>query len=121
MTAKPREWPTTSPKPSSRRSLIPAKSRSTSSAKPGTSRSRGNHQHKVGGSRGRRRREHTEPDDVTESSLSALLARLQRGEIDVAGAMAQLADSVVPAIGNTPAAQVDLDRVRRCGYPEVVF
>ena len=58
---------------------------------------------------------------MTESSLSTLLARLQRGEIDVAGAVAQLADVVVPTIGHTPAAEVDLDRARRCGYPEVVF
>jgi NCAIR mutase (PurE)-related protein len=49
------------------------------------------------------------------------LERLQRGEIDVAEAIAQLAGSVAPATGQTPAAQVDLDRVRRCGYPEVVF
>src|SRR5262245_10404237 len=61
------------------------------------------------------------PDSVTESSLSTLLARLQRGEIDVASAMAQLANSVLPATGHTSAAEVDLDRVRRCGYPEVVF
>src|SRR5262249_43810349 len=60
-------------------------------------------------------------DSVTESNLSALLARLQRGEIDVAGAVAQLANSVLPATGHTPAAEVDLDRARRCGYPEVVF
>jgi NCAIR mutase (PurE)-related protein len=49
------------------------------------------------------------------------LARLQRGELDVAQAIAQLAGSVSPATGHTPAAQVDLDRARRCGYPEVVF
>jgi NCAIR mutase (PurE)-related protein len=58
---------------------------------------------------------------VTELRLSELLARLQRGEIDVASAVAQLANAALPATGHTPAAQVDLDRVRRCGYPEVVF
>jgi NCAIR mutase (PurE)-related protein len=58
---------------------------------------------------------------VTESSLTSLLAQLQNGELDVAGAVAQLTQFVTPATGHTPAAQVDLDRARRCGYPEVVF
>jgi NCAIR mutase (PurE)-related protein len=58
---------------------------------------------------------------VTEANLSTLLARLQRGEIDVPAVVAQLSGLPGPATGHTPAAQVDLDRVRRCGYPEVVF
>jgi hypothetical protein len=53
--------------------------------------------------------------------ISELLTRLQRGEIDVPAVVAQLGTLAAPAIGATPAAQVDLDRVRRCGYPEVVF
>jgi len=58
---------------------------------------------------------------VTEDNLSELLARLQRGEIDVPAVVSQLGAKQVPATGHTPAAQVDLDRLRRCGYPEVVF
>ena len=58
---------------------------------------------------------------VTETHLSTLLTRLQRGEIDVPAAVEQLSTASTLATGQTPAAQVDLDRVRRCGYPEVVF
>ncbi|MGE5192545.1 MAG: nickel pincer cofactor biosynthesis protein LarB [Deltaproteobacteria bacterium] len=58
---------------------------------------------------------------MTETHLSTLLARLQRGEIDIPAVVAQLAGLPAPATGHTPVAQVDLDRVRRCGYPEVVF
>ena len=50
-----------------------------------------------------------------------MLTRLQRGEIDIPAAVAQLGAAPTPATGHTPAAQVDLDRLRRCGYPEVVF
>jgi NCAIR mutase (PurE)-related protein len=62
-----------------------------------------------------------ENDSVTLDSLPKLLARLQRGEIDIAAVIAQLNAAPHRAIGETPAAQVDLDRQRRCGYPEVVF
>jgi pyridinium-3,5-biscarboxylic acid mononucleotide synthase len=30
-------------------------------------------------------------------------------------------DETTPLTGHTPAAQVDLDRLQRCGFPEVVF
>jgi hypothetical protein len=53
--------------------------------------------------------------------VAALLARLARGEIEIAAAMAQLGAWMTPPVGHTPAAEVDLDRPRRCGYPEVVF
>lgn len=58
---------------------------------------------------------------MTEDSLPQLLSRLQRGEIDIPAVVSQLCAAPHPAIGATPAAQVDLDRLRRCGYPEVVF
>jgi len=58
---------------------------------------------------------------VTEAHLSTLLARLQRGEIDIPDVVAQLGGGGHPVTGHTPTAQVDLDRQRRCGYPEVVF
>ncbi|MBI3862209.1 MAG: nickel pincer cofactor biosynthesis protein LarB [Planctomycetia bacterium] len=47
--------------------------------------------------------------------------RFQRGEIELASVAAQLGGSATPATGHTSAAQVDLDRLRRCGFPEVVF
>lgn len=56
------------------------------------------------------------------ADLRALLERVQRGELGVDAALAALA-----AAGPAPAAQelgfatVDLDRARRCGFPEVVF
>ncbi len=58
---------------------------------------------------------------MTHENLRDLLTRLQRGEIDLNAAVAKLSVTSAPAIGETPAAQVDLDRLRRCGYPEVVF
>jgi pyridinium-3,5-biscarboxylic acid mononucleotide synthase len=58
---------------------------------------------------------------VTEANLSTLLARLQRGEIDIPAIMEQLGGVSNPVTGHTAAAEVDLDRQRRCGYPEVVF
>jgi NCAIR mutase (PurE)-related protein len=58
---------------------------------------------------------------VTESELTGLLTRFQRGEIDLASITSRLRDLTMPLTGETPAAQVDLDRLRRCGYPEVVF
>jgi NCAIR mutase (PurE)-related protein len=58
---------------------------------------------------------------VNEKELAAVLARLARGEIEIATAMAQIGAVATPPVGHTPAAEVDLDRPRRCGYPEVVF
>jgi NCAIR mutase (PurE)-related protein len=58
---------------------------------------------------------------VTESELTDLLTRFQRGEIDQASIAAQLRFIATPPSGHTPAAEVDLDRLRRCGYPEVIF
>lgn len=58
---------------------------------------------------------------MIEGNLSELLTRLQRGEIDIPAAVAQIGGERAPSTGQTPNAQVDLDRLRRCGYPEVVF
>jgi NCAIR mutase (PurE)-related protein len=57
------------------------------------------------------------------SELTDLLARFKRDEIDTAEVLAWLNEigATPPATVHTPAAQVDLDRLRRCGYPEVVF
>src|SRR5262249_49015880 len=49
------------------------------------------------------------------------LTRLQRGETTVAAAIEELLPSVTPPTAATCAAQVDLDRARRCGYAEVVY
>jgi NCAIR mutase (PurE)-related protein len=58
---------------------------------------------------------------VSETDLSKLLALFRTGEIDQAALMERLTRSTAPPTGQTAAAQVDLDRLRRCGYPEVVF
>jgi NCAIR mutase (PurE)-related protein len=58
---------------------------------------------------------------MDSTSLLHWLERLQRGEVTPAEVARQLGPSVTPASFETPAAQVDLDRQRRCGYPEVVY
>lgn len=58
---------------------------------------------------------------MSEIELSKLLALFKAGEIDQAALMERLTRSTAPPTGQTAAAQVDLDRLRRCGYPEVVF
>jgi NCAIR mutase (PurE)-related protein len=58
---------------------------------------------------------------VNESDLTELLARFKRGQIEIGAVLAQLGTWATPQTGQTPEAQVDLDRLRRCGYPEVVY
>jgi len=58
---------------------------------------------------------------VTPLELETLIARLQRGETTVAAVFESLLPALVPPTVATAAAQVDLDRARRCGYPEVVY
>jgi NCAIR mutase (PurE)-related protein len=55
---------------------------------------------------------------MNESDLTALLLRFKMGQIEIGPVLAQLG---VPMTGQTAAADVDLDRLRRCGYPEVVY
>jgi NCAIR mutase (PurE)-related protein len=50
--------------------------------------------------------------------LRHLLERLERGEESVAGVLEKLGS---PAVAELGFAHVDLDRSRRCGYPEVIF
>lgn len=57
--------------------------------------------------------ERMEPHD-----LRALAERLLRGELSVDDFTQRLAHRPIADVG---VAQVDLDRARRCGYPEVVF
>ena len=57
---------------------------------------------------------------MTESDLIELLQQFQRGAIDQSAVLARWREPT-PATGATAAAQVDLDRLRRCGYPEVVY
>ena len=58
---------------------------------------------------------------MNESELTELLARFKLGQIEIGPVLAQLGAWAAPATGQTPASQVDLDRLRRCGYPEVVY
>lgn len=53
---------------------------------------------------------------MTSDELLALLAKVQAGELAVPAAAAELR-----GVAELPFATVDLDRARRCGYPEVVF
>lgn len=53
--------------------------------------------------------------------LQTLLARLQQGEVSAGAALGTLLAAVTPPTATTAAAEVDLDRARRCGYPEVVY
>ncbi|MBW3541630.1 MAG: nickel pincer cofactor biosynthesis protein LarB [Planctomycetes bacterium] len=54
-------------------------------------------------------------------SLLDLLERLKAGTIDADEAGRELHDLLGAHTADTGAAHVDLDRRRRCGYPEVVF
>src|SRR5260221_11472831 len=63
---------------------------------------------------------------MTESDLTQLLTRFKLGQIEIGPLLAQLgpaqlAEMATPPTGHTPTADVDLDRLRRCGYPEVVY
>ena len=63
---------------------------------------------------------------MTESVLTELLLRFKSGQIEIGPVLAQLGLAqlgawATPPTGQTPAAHVDLDRLRRCGYPEVVY
>jgi len=58
---------------------------------------------------------------VNVEDLQTLLARLQQGEVSAGAALETLLAAVTPPSAATAAADVDLDRVRRCGYPEVVY
>jgi pyridinium-3,5-biscarboxylic acid mononucleotide synthase len=58
---------------------------------------------------------------VNDSTVRQLLEQLQRGELDADAAARRLGELGHVATAATPDAQVDLDRQRRCGFPEVVY
>jgi len=58
---------------------------------------------------------------VNVDDLQTLLARLQQGEVSAGTALESLLAAITPPTAATAAAEVDLDRARRCGYPEVVY
>lgn len=64
------------------------------------------------------------PESSMQLPLLHLLDLVRRGELSPEQAAAELetqrAESL-PATAVTPAARVDLDRLRRCGFPEVVY
>jgi pyridinium-3,5-biscarboxylic acid mononucleotide synthase len=55
---------------------------------------------------------------VSPDELTALLTRVQAGQLPVSAAAAELTRT---GVAELPFATVDLDRARRCGFPEVVF
>lgn len=55
---------------------------------------------------------------MNEHFTRELLERLQSGQVELSDAVRQL---TAPRIADLGFAQVDLDRHRRCGYPEVIF
>jgi hypothetical protein len=55
---------------------------------------------------------------VSPDDLTALLTRVQAGQLPVADAVAELNRT---GVAELPFATVDLDRSRRCGFPEVVL
>lgn len=55
------------------------------------------------------------------AELSSLLLRFKSGELAVEQAIEQLTRSGAVFDGQQTAAQLDLDRARRCGFPEVVY
>jgi pyridinium-3,5-biscarboxylic acid mononucleotide synthase len=58
------------------------------------------------------------PAGMNEQTILELLERVRAGELGVAAAARELGAGGVADLGY---AQVDLERHRRCGYPEVVF
>ena len=54
-------------------------------------------------------------------NIHNILEQLQHGELDLAAAAAKLESFGAQATAATADAQVDIDRQRRCGFPEVVF
>lgn len=57
---------------------------------------------------------------LNSTALLELLERLGRGEVAAVEVAQTIAESI-PLLAETSAATVDLDRERRCGYPEVVY
>lgn len=58
---------------------------------------------------------------MTIAELEEILVKLQRGEISLPESVAHLLPAAMPATVETGALRLDLDRTRRCGYPEVVY
>ena len=55
---------------------------------------------------------------MNDQTIRELLERVRGGQIDVEDAVRQMA---APSLADLGFAQVDLERHRRCGYPEVIF
>ena len=61
------------------------------------------------------------PSQNEHRHLASLAEQLQRGELSIETFLAQLRNLGLPLTAHLPDASVDLDRRRRCGYPEVVY
>ncbi|MGE4190712.1 MAG: nickel pincer cofactor biosynthesis protein LarB [Thermoanaerobaculia bacterium] len=62
-----------------------------------------------------------EDSDSDQNALLELLGRIERGELTAEEAVQRVASVNLPMTAPTFDARLDLDRRRRCGYPEVVF
>jgi len=63
--------------------------------------------------------------DMDRHELHKLAARLKAGDLKISEFLDRLAgfldDASLPSLADVGEAQVDLDRHRRCGFPEVIF
>lgn len=58
---------------------------------------------------------------MNREALAELLKQFQRGELDAGDVLDRLSSRLAPKSAQTADAHVDLDRQRRCGFPEVVY
>ncbi len=57
----------------------------------------------------------------SKAYLIELLTRVQAGELDILATAQELSTEFVAVSALTTEAHVDLDRQRRCGFPEVIY
>jgi len=58
---------------------------------------------------------------VNAENILKLLHQFQNGELNAETVAQQLAAQSLPTSASTDEAHIDLDRRRRCGFPEVIF
>lgn len=63
----------------------------------------------------------TDSRETSTNELLELLARVEQGELSARDAASRIQNGHAKKTASTDHASLDLDRRRRCGYPEVVF